>query len=276
MPKSVKSRPKITIKAPSKVSAKKTAPEKASAEKAETGKPENPKAPKITINGASGRSVVSARNKAKPAKKAPEPAVEAADPPPIETEAPMPIRRTRVRREDMPAEPEQNEDAPRRNTTVGFVPRAARRTRTGSTEERAGAHNPVESGSRFVRMLNRDRRVVAVISNFVPERLTEGYVFIEGEPVIPTTSGPEDSCPGIKRPRARDYTHAQNVFDAIELWRDAMLDDLEVMSPESLQGRNGDALIRRLTSILENPSSLGMVYGTAPGSEAAKAIGYKS
>lgn len=264
-----KARPKITV--PPKITAKRASVEKATVGKAGDAKV---KTPKITVKGS--RPVVSAGNKAKPASPKAAPTVETDDPPPIETEAPLPIRRTRVRQDEVPTPEPVNEDATPRNMTVGFVPRAARRTRTGSSEAAPGAHNPVESGSRFVRMLNRDRRIVAVISNFVPERLTEGYVFIEGEPVVPTTQGPEDSCPGLTRARARDYVWPVNVFDAIELWRDAMLDDLEVFPPAKLQGRNADALIRRLSSILENPASLGMVYGTTPGSEVSKAIGYKS
>lgn len=213
--------------------------------------------------------VVSAGNK-------PNPEVEISDPPPIKTEAPMPVRRTKMRRPDATDEKVDEKKDEKEFSDEQAAARARRRTRRSEERERPEAISSVESGSRFVRMLNRDRRVVGVIANYVPERLTENYRFIEGEPVIPTRTGPEDSCPGLKKLRARDYDYPVNVFDAIQLWRDAMLDDLDEFDREDLKDRQHDGIIRKLTSILDNPSAFGMVYGVAPTGKVSEAIGYKN
>ena len=252
-----KPKPSVAPKAPPKIKGLRTP-------KATEAPKEPPKKPRL----------VSAGNNA--AEDVINPVHDPADPPVIETEAPMPTRRTRTKR---PPEPERQKPEPEeddREKLTGFGNRATRRTRMVQVKDRPEQHDAVESGSRFVRMLNRDRRVVGVIANFVPERLTEGYRFIEGEPTIPTRTGEEEKCPGVKTIRARDYDYPVNIFDAIQLWRDAMLDDLETMPTGSLKGRSAEGIVRKLTSILDDPSAFGMVYGVAPTGKISEAIGYKN
>lgn len=136
------------------------------------------------------------------------------------------------------------------------------------------------AGARFVRMLNRDNRVVGVTAGFVAERMTEGYRFIEGEPTIPTRIGPDDRVPGMKKIRPRDYPRPENnsIFSAYEIWRLAMLDDMDniekLIDPERLKGRDGRALIQRIGRIIENPAELGHVYGEMPRGDIAKSLGF--
>jgi len=212
---------------------------------------------------------------------------EAAPPPPIKTEAPIGKRRTQYKKppKDAPVQEvdeeeeqsrsdrEKNRRANRQQALDSISPRAARRTR-GSKPKASDDEVGVESGSRFVRMFNRAGRVVGVIANYVPERLQEGYRFIEGESVIPTRSGPLDSVPGIKKPTYRDYDRPDSVMDAILLWRDAMLDDAEDMPEEKIQGRDYANLVTRLSAILDNPMVFGRVYGPTPNAEIARALGF--
>lgn len=251
--------------------------------------PKKPRTPKVTIAPATtarakkaeapktvSPKVVSTGNKEPRVRIKPVEEVPTPPPPPIETEAELPARRTRIRKPLKVIKDEDSEDRMEGEHAANFVPRAVRRTRKSAEPVRPAATDPVETGSRFVRMLNRQKRIVGVIANYVPERMTEGYRFIIGESVIPTRTGPEDSCPGLRKIQARDYDWPQNAFDAIELWRDAMLDDLDDLSPAQLAGRDHEGIIRRLTGILQNPSTYGMVYGSAPTGKVAESLGYGS
>lgn len=133
-------------------------------------------------------------------------------------------------------------------------------------------------GARFVRMLNRDNRVVGVTAGFVGERMMEGYRFIEGEPTIPTRVGPDDRVPGMKKIRPRDYPRPENLFNALEIWRLSMLDDMDnvekLIEPQRLIGRDCAALVQRLGRVIENPAELGHVYGEMPKGDIAKSLGF--
>lgn len=133
-------------------------------------------------------------------------------------------------------------------------------------------------GARFVRMLNRDNRVVGVTAGFIGERMMEGYRFIEGEPTIPTRTGPDDRVPNMKKIRPRDYPRPENLFNALEIWRASMLDDMDnaegLIEPHRMVGRECRALIQRLTSYIENPALVGHVYGEPPTANIAKSLGF--
>lgn len=189
-------------------------------------------------------------------------------PEPIKTVAHLPPRRTSKK---APVEkPEATGKS--RGLSLPDIPRESRRTRRDAVPE---TQDPTDiDSSRFVRMLNRANVVVGVIPNYVPERMTEGYRFIEGEPTIPTRSGPENSVPGVKKVKARDYTHPEGLFDAILLWRDAMLEDIDDMPEEKLSGRSYEGIIRKLTSILDEPQTFGHIYGAKPTGAVARALGY--
>jgi len=157
-------------------------------------------------------------------------------------------------------------------------------TRVAALSKRTETRPPISEetedvqGARFVRMLNRDRRVVGVTAGFVAERMMEGYSFIEGEPTIPTRQGPQDRVPGMAKVRPRDYPRPLHMFEALDIWRLSMLDDMDniekLIDPRRLVGRDCDALIRRLGGIIENPALLGHVYGEPPKGDIAKSLGF--
>lgn len=267
----------------------KKAPRSVEAEKSRTvtaPKAATVRGPRVIVRPASVSPPKAAEKAKKGATVRPVAVEEAAPPPPIKTEAPVGKRRTQYKKQrDEPvrevdeeeeqarSDREKNRRANRQQTLDSISPRAARRTR-GSKPKQADEEVGVESGSRFVRMFNRAGRVVGVIANYVPERLQEGYRFIEGESVIPTRTGPLDSVPGVKKPTYRDYDRPDSIMDAIELWRDAMLDDAEDFPDEKLAGRDYANLVTRLSAILDNPMVFGRVYGPTPNAEIARAMGF--
>lgn len=181
----------------------------------------------------------------------------------------------RVKRAPRPPEPEDDDGPKAAPKPISRVAAMAQRTVVkppiaDETEEFVGA--------RFVRMLNRDNRVIGVTAGFVGERMMEGYRFIEGEPTIPTRVGPDDRVPGMKKIRPRDYPHPENLFNALEIWRLSMLDDMDnvekLIEPQRLIGRDCAALVRRLGRVIENPAELGHVYGEMPRGDIAKSLGF--
>lgn len=184
----------------------------------------------------------------------------------------------RVKRAPRPPEPEEDENGnPKPPKPISRVAALAARS-----EARPPMSDEADttSGARFVRMLNRDNRVTGVTAGFVAERMTEGYRFIEGEPTIPTRTGPSDQVVGMKKIRPRDYPRPENnsIFDAMNIWRAAMLDDLDnvegLIDPARLKGRDCTALVQRLGRIIENPAELGHVYGEMPRGDIAKSLGF--
>lgn len=197
------------------------------------------------------------------------------DPIEIKTEAPLPERATRRRRvevrDDVPDEHGDDSQTPRPN-------RLTRRAMPARDESQSVAISDGLGGAKFVRMLNKARRVVGVLPSFVAERLVDGYKFISGEPTVPLTGGPDDCVPGMRVVRARDYDRPENIIVAMELWRDAMLDDIENrdgnITKESLKGRNADVIIKRLTAMLDAPENIGLVYGVVPKGHAQAVVSY--
>lgn len=227
-------------------------------------------APKVVVEKPKNYLDISPRNNRRTAApKVDTTPIDDTPPSPIKTiSVPAPRRTTRK-----PVVVEKPEEVGKeRRSDLPDIPRESRRTRREAVVENKEPHD-IDS-SRFVRMLNRANAVVGVIPNYVPERMTEGYRFIDGEPTIPTRSGPENSVPGMKKIKARDYSHPEGLFDAILLWRDAMLEDIDDMPEEKLVGRSYEGIIRRLTSILDEPQTFGHIYGAKPTGALARALGY--
>lgn len=182
----------------------------------------------------------------------------------------------RVKRAPRPPEPDDEDAQPAKPAK----PLSRVAAMVARTEVKPPISDDTEGfvGARFVRMLNRDNRIVGVTAGFIGERMMEGYRFIEGEPTIPTRTGPDDRVPNMKKVRPRDYPRPENLFNALEIWRASMLDDMDnaegLIESHRMIGRDCSALIKRLTSYIENPALVGHVYGEPPTANIAKSLGF--
>lgn len=84
------------------------------------------------------------------------------------------------------------------------------------------------TGVPFVRMLHPAGRIRPVIATFIPERLMDGYRFLEGEPTVPRTKGrpgiPDDEAVA-RHPRARRVNPMHSIKDARNYWIRCMEED---------------------------------------------------
>lgn len=80
-------------------------------------------------------------------------------------------------------------------------------------------------GSLYVRMLNGHGQVTPVVASYVPERLYDGFRFIEREPTVPRYLGnpSETDVPGRPIPRMCPQPH--NVDEAALMWGEMMEND---------------------------------------------------
>lgn len=112
------------------------------------------------------------------------------------------------------------------------------------------AHHGDEGGDPYVRMLNTTYHPCAVSCRLVPDRLVDGYKFLNDEPTVPfvkTPKGESKDVPTSPDRSTRQAPEMKTLRDAMKYWLGEMRKDIQVhkKNPDlywNYMTRIGDAL----------------------------------
>ena len=121
------------------------------------------------------------------------------------------------------------------------------------------------TGQAFVRMLNRSKTVVPVVSEQVPDRLCDGYELIEGETCIPRFNGglckcDQSSTPGWKPVGRSGIPKPHMPREGMLIWLDQMIKDRSRLADTIPAGAAMNyRAIETATAKLQSPNAIGQV-----------------
>lgn len=166
---------------------------------------------------------------------------------------------------ETPKDPPQPEREPINIDAAALIQKVARIKAARPTRLDEDVQPGDRVGLAFVRMLNRNKTVVPIVSDQVPDRLCDGFEFIEGETCIPRYSGGLTTCdqstiPGWRAIGRAGVPKPHMARDAMLVWLDQMIKDRQSLKSTIPEGAQVDyRVIAAVTAKLQKPEQVGQV-----------------